>query len=94
MEGAVTKRNKPLVLKSFLKEIKWSLASMCCCFVPFSSVNTSSSDMHLTDKYKEVIKSGVDELGKKPIAGVEYYLQQIAIDVFIKELGLQKNNGN
>eukprot|EP00957_Ditylum_brightwellii_P006473 490852-Ditylum_brightwellii.AAC.1 len=51
MEGAVTKSNKPLVLKSFLKEDNWSLASMCCHLAPSSSFNTSSSDTHLTDKY-------------------------------------------
>eukprot|EP00957_Ditylum_brightwellii_P160752 12238418-Ditylum_brightwellii.AAC.1 len=45
IEGAATKRNKPLVLKSFLKEDDWSLASMCLHLVPPSSVNTSSSDM-------------------------------------------------
>eukprot|EP00957_Ditylum_brightwellii_P044619 3382941-Ditylum_brightwellii.AAC.1 len=49
--------------------------------------------MFLTDKYKKVIKAGVNELVKKPIAVVEHYLQQIAIDAFIKELGLQQDSG-
>eukprot|EP00957_Ditylum_brightwellii_P174321 13271604-Ditylum_brightwellii.AAC.1 len=67
---------------------------MCCRLVPSSSANTSLSDMHLTDKYKKVIKAGVDELGKKTIAVVEHYLQQIAIDAFIKEIGLWQDNGD
>eukprot|EP00957_Ditylum_brightwellii_P001548 121098-Ditylum_brightwellii.AAC.1 len=93
MEGAVTKSNKPLVLKSLLKEDNWSLASMCCHLVPSLSVNTSSSETHLTDKYIKMIKAGVDDLGKKLIAVVEHYSQQIAIDAFMKELGLQQFNG-
>eukprot|EP00957_Ditylum_brightwellii_P148027 11271250-Ditylum_brightwellii.AAC.2 len=39
-----------------------------------------------------MIKAGVDELGKKPIPVAEHYLQQIAIDAFMKELGLQQFN--
>eukprot|EP00957_Ditylum_brightwellii_P122017 9305778-Ditylum_brightwellii.AAC.1 len=87
MEGVAMKRNKPLVLKSFLKENNWSLASMCCCLVPPSSINLSS-DVHLTDKYKKVVNAGVVELGKKPIAVVEHCMQQIAIDAFNNQLGL------
>eukprot|EP00957_Ditylum_brightwellii_P100034 7623881-Ditylum_brightwellii.AAC.1 len=37
MEGAITKSNKPLVLKLVLKEDNWSLASMCYRLVPSSS---------------------------------------------------------
>eukprot|EP00957_Ditylum_brightwellii_P158684 12077680-Ditylum_brightwellii.AAC.1 len=87
MEGVATKKNKPLVLKLLLKDDNWSLASMCLQLVPSSSVNIAS-DVHLTDKYKEVIKAGVVELGKKPITVVEHFTQQIAIDAFIKQLGL------
>eukprot|EP00957_Ditylum_brightwellii_P116327 8872977-Ditylum_brightwellii.AAC.1 len=68
MEGTITKSNKVLVLKSFLKEDNWILASMCCCLVPSSFVNTSSAEINLTDKYIKVIKAGVDDLSKKPIA--------------------------
>eukprot|EP00957_Ditylum_brightwellii_P101761 7755717-Ditylum_brightwellii.AAC.1 len=42
VEGATTKSNKPLVLKLFLKEDYWSLASMCLCLVPSPSVNIAS----------------------------------------------------
>eukprot|EP00957_Ditylum_brightwellii_P185950 14156733-Ditylum_brightwellii.AAC.1 len=87
MEGAITKSNKALVLKLFLKEDDWSLASMCCCLVPFSSFNIVSAETNLKDTYVEVIKAGVDDLGKKPIAVMEYYLQQITIDAFMEELG-------
>eukprot|EP00957_Ditylum_brightwellii_P024361 1838530-Ditylum_brightwellii.AAC.1 len=92
MEGVATKKNKPLVLKSCLKEDNWSLAAMCLCLVPPSFVNIAS-DMHLTDKYKKVVKAGVDELGKELIAVVEYFTQKIAIDAFIKELGLLQGSG-
>eukprot|EP00957_Ditylum_brightwellii_P122476 9339781-Ditylum_brightwellii.AAC.1 len=93
MEGTVTKSNKPLVLKSFLKEDNWSLASMCHCLVPSLSVKTSSSETNLTDKYIKVIKADVDDLGKKPIAVGEHCLQQIAIDAFMEEFGWQQFNG-
>jgi hypothetical protein len=92
MEGVATKINKPLVLKLFLKEDNWSLASMCLCFVPSSSINLAS-DVCLTDKYKKVIKAGVVELGKKPIAVVDHCMQQIAIDAFMKQLGLLHGSG-
>eukprot|EP00957_Ditylum_brightwellii_P044002 3339447-Ditylum_brightwellii.AAC.1 len=92
MEGVATKKNKPFVLKSFLNEDNWSLASMYLWLVPLSSVNIAS-DMVLTDKYKKVIKAGVDESGKKPIAVVEYFTQQIAIDAFIKQHGLLQDSG-
>jgi hypothetical protein len=64
LNKVATKKNKPLVLKSFLKEDNWSLASMCLCLVHSSSINLAS-DVHLTDKYKKVIKAGVVELGKE-----------------------------
>eukprot|EP00957_Ditylum_brightwellii_P003268 248497-Ditylum_brightwellii.AAC.1 len=44
--------------------------------------------MGLTDKYRKVVKVGVVELGKKPIAVVEHCTQQDAIDAFNKQLGL------
>eukprot|EP00957_Ditylum_brightwellii_P203324 15334152-Ditylum_brightwellii.AAC.1 len=93
MEGVVTKSNKPLVLKLFLNEDNWSLAFICHHLVPSSSVNTALAEAHLTVKYVKVIKAGVDDLGKKPIAVVEHCLQQIHIDAFMEELGLQQLNG-
>eukprot|EP00957_Ditylum_brightwellii_P095152 7247390-Ditylum_brightwellii.AAC.1 len=42
MEAVAMKRDKYLVLKSFLKEDNWSLASMCLCLVPPSAVNIAS----------------------------------------------------
>eukprot|EP00957_Ditylum_brightwellii_P012886 973795-Ditylum_brightwellii.AAC.1 len=92
MEGAVTKSNKPLVLKSFLKEENWSLASMCCHLVPSSSINVAS-DVCLTDKYKKVVNAGAVELGKKPISVVEHCMQHNAIDALNKQLGLLQGSG-
>ena len=92
MEGVTTKKNKSLVLKLFLKEDNWSLASMCHCLVPSSSINLAS-DVGLTDKYKKVVNAGVAELGKKPITVVEHCTQQIAIADFIKQLGLLQGSG-
>eukprot|EP00957_Ditylum_brightwellii_P164150 12498381-Ditylum_brightwellii.AAC.1 len=65
---------------------------MCLWLGPSSSVSIAS-EVHLTDKYKKVIKAGDDELGKKPIAVVEHFMQQIAVDVFIKQLGLLQDSG-
>eukprot|EP00957_Ditylum_brightwellii_P089711 6832473-Ditylum_brightwellii.AAC.1 len=90
MEGVVTKNNKPLVLKSFVKEDNWSLASLCCHLVPSSSINIASVETNLRDKYVKAIKAGIDHLGKKSTAVVEHYLQQIAIDAFMEELGQRK----
>eukprot|EP00957_Ditylum_brightwellii_P010882 824447-Ditylum_brightwellii.AAC.1 len=70
VEGAITKSNKPLVLKSFLKEDEWCLASMCLCLVPTGSVNIASGTI-LKDKYVEVMKACVDDMSKKPIVPVE-----------------------
>eukprot|EP00957_Ditylum_brightwellii_P129101 9847405-Ditylum_brightwellii.AAC.1 len=92
MEGVATKINKPLVLKLFLKEDNWSLASMFYYLVPSSSINLAP-DVHLTDKYKKVVNAGVVELGKEKIAVVEHFTQQIAIDAFIKQLGLMQDSG-
>eukprot|EP00957_Ditylum_brightwellii_P155910 11868198-Ditylum_brightwellii.AAC.1 len=66
---------------------------MPCCLVPSSAVNISSGETNLTVKYVKVIKAGIDDLGKKPIAVVEHCLQQITIDDFMKELGQQQFNG-
>eukprot|EP00957_Ditylum_brightwellii_P122007 9305206-Ditylum_brightwellii.AAC.1 len=76
-----------MVLKSLLKENNWRLASMCHRLVPSSSINLVS-DVSLTEKYKKVVKAGVVNLGKKPIAVVEQCMQEDAIDAFIKQLGL------
>eukprot|EP00957_Ditylum_brightwellii_P170042 12943065-Ditylum_brightwellii.AAC.1 len=92
MEGVVTKSNKPMVLKSFLKNDNWSLASICCCLVPSSSINLAS-DVSLTEKYKKVVTAGVVELGKKPIAAVEHCTQEDATDAFIKQLGQMQGSG-
>eukprot|EP00957_Ditylum_brightwellii_P009393 710087-Ditylum_brightwellii.AAC.1 len=53
MEGVATKSNKPMLLRSFLKDGDWSLASMSCQLVPSTSINISS-DLCLTEKYKKV----------------------------------------
>eukprot|EP00957_Ditylum_brightwellii_P193929 14768813-Ditylum_brightwellii.AAC.1 len=39
------------------------------------------------------MKAVVDELGKKPIAVVEHYMQLIAIDAFVEQLGLLQDSG-
>ena len=49
--------------------------------------------MSLTEKYKNVVKAGVVELGKKPIAVVEHCMQEDAIDAFIKQLGQMQGSG-
>eukprot|EP00957_Ditylum_brightwellii_P138147 10531144-Ditylum_brightwellii.AAC.1 len=87
MEGVATKSNKPLVLKLFLEEDNWGLASMCLCLVPSLSINLGSY-VCLTDKYKKVVNADVVELVKKPIAVVEHCMQHNAIDAFNKQLGL------
>eukprot|EP00957_Ditylum_brightwellii_P096340 7337912-Ditylum_brightwellii.AAC.1 len=53
VESVATKSNKPMVLKLFLNEDNWNLASMCCCLVPSSSINLASA-VSLTEKYKKV----------------------------------------
>eukprot|EP00957_Ditylum_brightwellii_P161844 12322836-Ditylum_brightwellii.AAC.1 len=53
MEGVATKSNKPMFLRSFLKDGDWSLASMSRRLVPSTSINISS-DLRLTEKDKKV----------------------------------------
>eukprot|EP00957_Ditylum_brightwellii_P198304 15111444-Ditylum_brightwellii.AAC.1 len=66
MEGVATKSNKPMFLRSFLKDSDWSLASMSCWLVPSTSINISS-DLRLIEKYKKVdvaIDAFSKELGR------------------------------
>eukprot|EP00957_Ditylum_brightwellii_P112227 8556214-Ditylum_brightwellii.AAC.1 len=92
MEGVLTKSNKSMVLKLFLKENNWSLASMCRRLLPSSSINLAS-DVSLIQKYKNVVKAAVVDLGKKPITVVEYCTQEDDIDAFIKQLGCMQGSG-
>eukprot|EP00957_Ditylum_brightwellii_P109093 8322310-Ditylum_brightwellii.AAC.1 len=92
LDDTITKSNKPLVFKLFLEEDDWCLAPMCLCVIPTGSVNIAS-DTILKDKYVEVMKVCVDDMAKKPIVPVEYYLQQISIDAFMEELGQRQFHG-
>ena len=86
MEGVATNRNKPMVLRSFLMEGDWSLASMCRRLVPSTSLNVTPAK-NLLEKYKKVVNACVVELDEEPIAIVDYCIQNVAIEAFSKELG-------